>query len=341
MSMTLQIRQNASLQALNTLGINASARFLALIDQPSDVTSALELAKYNHWPVVFIGGGSNLVLTQDIDGLAMYCRLRGISTKQQGDDVLVTAQAGENWHDLVQYCLRHHYYGLENLSLIPGTVGAAPIQNIGAYGVELEQNFESLYGWDLERQEWRHLSAEECQFSYRNSVFKQQLKHRFFITSVTLRLSLIDNPNISYGALQQYFQAAEIASPTAQQVSSAVMAIRQSKLPDPAVLANVGSFFKNPIISQQQQQQLLTSYPDMVCYPQPDGQIKVAAGWLLENAGWKGKKMGPVGMHEQQALVLINDQQGDGQAVLALAEAVQQSIAERFSIHLEIEPQIY
>lgn len=339
--MTLEMRQNASLQALNTLGVNASARFLALIDKPSDVFDALELAGFNHWPVVFIGGGSNLVLTEDIDGLVMHCRLKGISAEQQGNDVLVTAQAGENWHGLVQYCLEHNYFGLENLSLIPGTVGAAPIQNIGAYGVELQQIFESLYGWDIDRQEWRSLSAEECQFSYRNSVFKQELKHRFFITSVTLRLSLTDKPNISYGALQQYFKSAGIASPTAHQVSSAVINIRQSKLPDPAVLANVGSFFKNPIISRQQQQQLSASYPDMVCYPQPDGRVKIAAGWLLENAGWKGKKIGPVGMHDQQALVLINYHQGDGQAVLALAEAVQQNIAERFSIALEIEPQIY
>ena len=339
--MTLQIQQNVSLQALNTLAINVSTKFMAMIDKPSDVVDALELASSNDWPVVVIGGGSNVLLTGDIDGLLMYCRLQGITAEQQGNDVLVTAQAGENWHDLVQYCLEHNYYGLENLALIPGTVGAAPIQNIGAYGVELHQLFESLYGWDIDRQQWRNLSAQDCQFSYRNSIFKQALKNRFFITSVTLRLSLIDKPNISYAALQQYFNAAGIESPMAQQVFDAVIAIRQSKLPDPKELANVGSFFKNPIISRQQQQQLIANYPDMVCYPQSDDRVKIAAGWLLEQAGWKGKKIGPVGMHDQQALVLINYQQGDGQAVLKLAEAIQQDIAQRFSINLEIEPQIY
>ncbi len=339
--MTLYIRQNASLQTLNTLAIDVSARFLAEINKPSDVVDALELAKFNDWPVCFLGGGSNMVLTEDIDGLVMHCRLKGISTEQQGDDMLVTAQAGENWHDLVQYCLAHQYFGLENLSLIPGTVGAAPIQNIGAYGVELNEVFESLYGWDIELQQWRTLSAADCQFSYRNSVFKQDLKHRFFITAVTLRLSLKDNPTINYAALQQHFVSAGITSPTAAQVSAAVIAIRQSKLPDPSMLANAGSFFKNPVISQQQQQQLLSQYPDMVCYPQDNGQVKIAAGWLLENAGWKGKTLGPVGMHDQQALVLINYQQGDGQAVLALARAIQQDIKARFSIELDIEPQIY
>ncbi len=335
------MRLNAPLQGLNTLAIEASAKFLIEIKKPSDVVDALELAKCNEWPVIFLGGGSNIVFTEDLDGMAMHCLLKGISAEQQGDDVLVTAQAGESWHGLVQYCLQQGYYGLENLSLIPGTVGAAPIQNIGAYGVELEQLVESVYGWDLNQQAWRTLSAEECQFSYRNSIFKQQLMYRFFITSVTLRLSLNDIPNISYGALQQHFKAAGIQSPTAQQVSEAVIAIRQSKLPDPTKLANVGSFFKNPIISQQQQQQLLSQFPDMVCYPQTDGRVKVAAGWLLEQAGWKGKKMGAVGMHDQQSLVLINYQQGDGKDVLDLAEAIEEDIAQRFSIELEIEPKIF
>ncbi|ARN75837.1 UDP-N-acetylmuramate dehydrogenase [Oceanicoccus sagamiensis] len=339
--MTLLLRQNADLQPLNTLAVPVRAKFLAEIHKPSDVIDALELAQINEWPVVFLGGGSNMLLTQDIDGLAMHCLLKGICAQQQGDTVLVTAQAGESWQGLVEYCLQQGYYGIENLSLIPGTVGAAPIQNIGAYGVELEQVFESVEGWDIEQQQWRTLSASDCQFSYRNSIFKQQLKQRFFISAVTLRLSLNDTPNLSYGVLQQHFKDLAIPSPSARQVAQAVIAIRQSKLPDPAVLANAGSFFKNPIISQQQQQQLSIDYPDMVCYPQPDGRVKVAAGWLLEQAGWKGKTIGPVGMHEQQALVLINYQQGDGQSVLALAEAITQDIAQRFAIHLEIEPQVY
>ena len=339
--MKLDIQQHISLQPFNTLAIDVHAEHFCEVVEPEQVVQALQLADKNHWHVLVLGGGSNIVLTEDFQGLVIKTALQGIAVEQQGDDVLLTAAAGENWHQLVLYCMQQGYYGLENLSLIPGTVGAAPIQNIGAYGVEIQQLFVSLTGWDLNLQQWRTLTAEECKFSYRDSIFKQSLKDRFILTSLTLRLSTTPQVNLSYAGLAQYFNQAQIPSPSPQQVSEAVIAIRQSKLPDPEVLANVGSFFKNPVITQSQADVLLQKHPELVCYPQANGQVKLAAAWLLEQAGWKGKRDGAVGMHDQQSIVLINYDQGTGLDVLALADKIKQDIEQRFAVSLEIEPRIY
>jgi UDP-N-acetylmuramate dehydrogenase len=339
--MKLDIQQQVSLQPFNTLAIDVCAEYFVEAFTTEHIVAALKLADKNNWPTLILGGGSNIVLTSDFQGLVIKILLQGVTAKQHGDDVFVTAGAGENWHQLVLSCLQQGFYGLENLSLIPGTVGAAPIQNIGAYGVELQQLFVSLTGWDLNLQQWRILTVQECDFAYRDSIFKQSLKDQFIITSVTLRLSLSPRVNINYAGLALYLKQQEISAPSPQQVSKAVIAIRQSKLPDPKVLANVGSFFKNPIIDHQQAKSLQEKYPELVRYQQHNGQVKLAAAWLLQQAGWKGKCDGAVGMHDQQSIVLINYGQGSGRDVLALADKIKRDIEEHFSICLEIEPRIY
>ena len=343
------IQQQVPLQKYNTLAIPVLAHYFVELRDEKHLPEYLAFAEKKHLPVLILGGGSNIVLTQDFVGLVIKMSLTGISVVEQGDAVIVTAAAGENWHDLVTWCLQQGYNGLENLALIPGSVGAAPIQNIGAYGVELTDIFESLSGWDCSSQEWKTLSREDCQFAYRDSIFKHALKNRFIITSVSLRLHLNGEVNVSYGALQQALQqtsqktAAEPTNtPSAQQVADAVIAIRQSKLPDPSVLPNAGSFFKNPVVSAGQATQLLSRFPDMAHYPQADGKVKLAAGWLLEQAGWKGKQLGTVGMHQQQSLVLVNHdvERTNGESVLTLAGQIQQDVQRQFSVTLEIEPTI-
>jgi UDP-N-acetylmuramate dehydrogenase len=335
------IEENHSLLSANTLRIDVTARYFCKITEPEQIPQALAFSLRHNLPVLVLGGGSNIVLTGDFSGLVLSIALSGIAISQRADEVMVTAAAGENWQQLVRYCLQQGYTGLENLSLIPGTVGAAPVQNIGAYGVELEQIFVSLNGWDIEQQRWRTLTRADCCFGYRDSIFKQSLKDRFIITSVTLSLSSRSKVNTSYAALDQFFKQAGIDFPTPQQVADAVTRLRQSKLPDPLQLANVGSFFKNPVVTDSHCAQLLEQFPQLVFYPYDANHVKLAAAWLVEKAGWKGRRLGPVGMHDQQSIVLINYSHGSGQDVLALARQIQQDVAREFSVELEIEPRIY
>lgn len=339
----LDVQQNVSLQAFNSLAINSMARYFMAIEQAEQIPEALNFAGQKQLAVYVLAGGSNVVLPDYIDGLVLYMACKGwqaTNTIDNADQVMVTAAAGENWHTLVTQCLQKGYYGLENLALIPGSVGAAPIQNIGAYGVELVDVFDSLYGWNRKAQCWQSLSKADCQFAYRDSVFKQDLKDRFIISSVTLKLHRNKAPHSGYAALNQTLAAQGISNPTPEQVAEAVIAIRQSKLPDPQTLPNAGSFFKNPLVSAAEIEKLLSKYPDLIHYPQADGRYKLAAGWLLEQAGWKGRRSGNIGMHDQQSLVLVNYGGASLSEVLDFAGLIQQDIQHTFSVSLDIEPAI-
>ncbi len=339
--MTVNFAADQSLKSYNTLAINVSARYFYNLTEADQLPEVLTFAEEKNLPVLILGGGSNVVLTKDFPGVVIKIAVRGIT--HHDDKTLLTIAAGENWHGLVIYCLQNNCYGLENLSLIPGTVGAAPIQNIGAYGVEFEQFFVSLTGWDRETKQWRTLKKTDCQFDYRDSIFKNQLKDKFIITEVTLKLSDQPKAVCDYPALKDYLLTSGISEPLPMDVSEAVIAIRQSKLPDPNQLPNVGSFFKNPVIDAEQAELLAEKYRNLVQFPIPNGQVKLAAGWLLEQAGWKGKEYKNEGlfMHDRQSLVMVNKGVAEGMAVIDFATTIQQDIQDRFGVSLEIEPVIY
>lgn len=349
--MALSIQQNIPLQAYNSLRLPASAEYFCTVTSEEELCAALDYARQQGLEVTPLGGGSNLVLAGDLKGLVIKLDIRGISSRPQANSVEVCFAAGENWHRAVMDCLDRGWYGLENLSLIPGTVGAAPIQNIGAYGVELADLFVCLRAVEISTGELCTFDAAACQFGYRDSVFKGAFKDQFIILDVTLRLHTQPSINIAYPALQQ--AAAESGllvngSPldklTPQLVSELVCRIRSSKLPDPAEIPNAGSFFKNPLVSSTHAQSLLRRYPQMPTFAQPGGQVKIPAAWLIDQCGFKGVSRGPVAVHKHQALVLthnLNNGGGDGSQLLALAAELQDAVEQRFSIRLETEPRIY
>lgn len=338
--MSLELQADASLQAFNSFGLKVNARWLAQANCDAQVREALALAKQRDLPLLVIGGGSNLLLTADVDALVLRMSSRGIRLLEESEaGVLVEAQAGEPWHPFVLWSLAQGLMGLENLSLIPGTVGAAPMQNIGAYGVELKDVFAGLTALDRQTGELREFNLEQAEFAYRDSIFKREAG-RWLILRVRFMLRRQAVLHLQYGPLQHYLQAQGISAPTASDVSRAVCAIRSEKLPDPAVLGNAGSFFKNPLVSIAQEQRLRGEHPELVAYPQAAGQCKLAAGWLIERAGWKGFRDGDAGVHQQQALVLVNYGAATGMQLLNLARRIQVDIAERFGVELEIEPNI-
>ncbi len=329
-----------NLQKFNTLASPATADFFVGASSEAELLDAIKFARERNLPLLILGGGSNIVLHQDFHGLVIHVRLLGKElVKEDADFYYLRAAAGENWHELVEYCLDNHYWGLENLSLIPGSVGAAPIQNIGAYGVELKDVFSELTALDIKSGLSITFTADACQFGYRDSVFKQTLLDKYIITSVTLKLHKQTQPMLEYPALNQALAGYDRPI-TPLDVSEAVCDIRRNKLPDPLQIPNVGSFFKNPIISESKLGQLLREYPDLVFYPAHSGHFKLAAGWLIDRAGWKGYQ-GDACVHAQQALVLTNPQRRSGECVLALAEQIQQSVAKLFGVGLEQEPRNY
>ena len=348
-TMPLQITENYSLRDRNTLAIDVSARYFLSLNDCDEIPAAVEFAEQQQLPFMVLGAGSNVVFAADYPGVVFNMAIPGISlvsvvapgVDADGDNLWLDVGAGENWHQLVLYCLEQGYYGIENLALIPGTAGAAPIQNIGAYGVELHQVLASVTGYDLTKKAWRTLTAAECRLAYRDSIFKNTLKDAFIISSIRLHLHRQPNPHYGYSALAEQLKAMGIEQPTPQQVAAAVIAIRQSKLPDPAEIPNVGSFFKNPIVDESQAETLRQRFPSLVCYPQGNGRCKLAAGWLVEEAGWKGAESGHVGVHHQQSLVLVNDGEGSGAEILTLARAIQDDISSKFGVELEIEPRVY
>lgn len=338
--MGLAVVSQADLGLLNTFGISEHAERLVAVESDGQLRDALALARQHDWPVTLLGGGSNMVLAGPVPGLTVAMRSRGRRVlERSADSVLIEAEAGENWHQLVGWTLDHGFHGLENLSLIPGTLGAAPVQNIGAYGVELCEVFDSLEALDRGSGQLCRLDRSACRFAYRDSLFKQQ-PGRFVILRVRLRLGTCPQPRLDYAPLAAAWQATGLRRPDSRVISELVCRIRRSKLPDPAQLGNAGSFFKNPLLPAGQAQALLLRWPAMPHYPQADGSIKLAAGWLIEQAGWKGHCQGRVGVHREQALVLVNYGGARGAEVMTLARAIQQDVAEKFGVELEMEPQL-
>jgi UDP-N-acetylmuramate dehydrogenase len=333
---------NADLAALNTLALPARAAYLARITEAAQLPALMAYPQLHDTPRFVLGGGSNLVLTGDFDGLMLQMAIAGRELAGEDADAwYVRAGAGENWHDFVDWTLAQGWPGLENLSLIPGTVGAAPIQNIGAYGLEVAERFHSLEACDMRSGETVCFDHGACRFAYRNSVFKQEgwhLEGRFVITNVTFRLPKIWQALPRYADVAAELDARCIKKANARQIADAVIAIRQRKLPDPARLPNAGSFFHNPVVDVATAERLTAEFPGLPRYPQADGRIKLAAGWLIEQAGWKGRDLGPVGMYEKQALVLVNRGKACGADVLVLASAVQADVRQRFDIELTPEP---
>jgi UDP-N-acetylmuramate dehydrogenase len=333
------LETDVSLKAFNTFGLPATARRLVRIRADADVRRLLDSKEVGLAPKLVLGGGSNLVLTRDVDGVVVKVEVQGLRlVEEQRDAWIVEAGAGMNWHDVVEATLAAGWPGLENLALIPGSVGAAPVQNIGAYGVELAERFDSLDGVDLVTGRGVTLSRSMCAFDYRDSVFKHVLAGKTVITRVRFRLPRPWRPVLGYLELERKVAETGIGSPTPRQVFDWVCAIRRAKLPDPSTLGNAGSFFKNPIVTEDQCRDIIGREPHLVHYPMPDGSFKLAAGWLIEACGWKGKTIGRAGVYEKQALVLVNRGDAIGAEVVTLARAIQESVYGRFGIRLEPEP---
>jgi len=329
----LKIQENISLKSYNTFGIDVIAKRFVSVSSLTELKAVIS----NEKDVFLLSGGSNMLLTKDIEKLVVHIDIKGVFVNDASDDfVLVTAEAGENWHDFVLFCIANNYGGLENLSLIPGNVGTSPIQNIGAYGVEIKDTFQQLEALHIASGEMKTFKLDDCNFGYRNSVFKNELKGQYIITSVTFKLTKRNHRiNTSYGAIQQ--ELGYITNPTLKDISDAVIAIRQSKLPDPNEIGNSGSFFKNPVISKAHFEELQALYPNIPSYKISETEIKVPAGWLIEQAGFKGRKYGEAGVHEKQALVLVNYGTATGKEIYAIAQKIQQAIVEKYKISLEIE----
>lgn len=334
------ILENVSLRHLNTFGIDVKARFYTEVSSEKEFEALLSDPIFRSHKKLILGGGSNMLFTSDYDGLVIRNRIKGLSiVKEEKDSVHVRAGAGEVWHELVEWCIAHDLAGLENLSLIPGCVGASPMQNIGAYGVEIKDVFASLEALDLSTGEKKIFTKEECQFGYRESVFKRQGRDRYIIVAVTFALSRTPHFNTSYGAINDELRqmGAELSI---RAVSQAVINIRSSKLPDPAKTGNAGSFFKNPEVGKEEYERLKSSFPTLVAYVLDNGNYKLAAGWLIEQSGLKGFTQGSAGVHDKQALVLVNKGGATGREIYLLSEHVLQTVFAKFGVRLEREVNI-
>lgn len=339
--MSLLLQVDESLKPFNSFGVDVRASLYAEARSDDDVHEALQCSQQHNLPLLVIGGGSNLLLTKDVPALVLRMATRGIRVvEDDGLRVVVEAEAGEVWHAFVLWTLEQGLSGLENLSLIPGTVGAAPVQNIGAYGVEIKDVFAGLTALDRQSGAIRDFTLAECDFGYRDSVFKQQ-PGRWVILRVRFALSRAASLHLEYGPVRQRLSEQGIEQPTATDVSRAISSIRSEKLPDPAVLGNAGSFFKNPLVSAALAAELKLAHPGMIGYPQADGRVKLAAGWLIEAAGWKGFREADAGVHRLQSLVLVNYGSATGLQLLALARRIQEDIEQRFAVQLEMEPNLY
>ena len=337
--------ENISLAPYTSFGVESRARFFAAFRNTDELAALLDWGV--QYPLVILGGGSNLLFTRDVDGLVLKNKIKGITELHEDNDyVYIRAGAGENWHQFVLYCISRNWSGLENLSLIPGNVGASPMQNIGAYGVELEDLFWDLEAWHIRDQKTVTFTKSDCGFGYRESVFKNKYKGQFVLLNVTYRLRKKPRFNISYGAIEQELEKMGVKELSIKAVSEAVIRIRSSKLPDPRVTGNAGSFFKNPSVSAEKHAYLKKHFPDMVAYPNADGTFKLAAGWLIEQSGpgpgisWKGFRRGDAGCHDRQALVLVNYGKASGSEIFQLSEEIMQSVHQKFEVLLEGEVNI-
>ena len=335
----LQIQQNVSLKNFNTFGIDARARYFVEIGTADELAELFMDEQWLQTERLVLGGGSNMLFVNDFEGLVIRMNIRGIEHRIDHDTVHVEAGAGEVWNDLVNFCVAHEYAGLENLSLIPGSVGASPIQNIGAYGVEVKDVIESCQAFEIATRQLRTFTKEDCRFGYRDSIFKNELKGKYIITKVKYRLSLTPDVKLHYGAIKDELAKREIASPTIKDVSQVVSHIRVSKLPDPSTIGNAGSFFKNPVISQADFEKVHSQYPEVVNYP-AGNEVKLAAGWLIEQCGWKGKVVGNTGTWKNQALVLVNHGGATGSEVYSLSSQIIDSVYTKFGVLLEREVNI-
>lgn len=330
---------DADLRDLNTLHLPARAARLQPVDDAADLPALTETLLQRGERILILGGGSNIVFAADFPGTVLHMRTRGIELLgHDGDTVRIAVAAGENWHDWVSHALDQGWYGIENLALIPGTVGAAPVQNIGAYGVELVDRLDSVDAWDMQDRRWLQLTAADCAMSYRDSVFKHRLAGRAIITRVVFRLSLKPVVRAEYADLQRELAVRGVTTPTPREVFDAVCAVRRAKLPDPAVIGNAGSFFRNPVLPADEAARLLVAHPDAPHYPATDGAVKFAAAWFIDRCGWKGTRRGDAGVHDRQALVLVNHGQATADQLMKLAADIQASVRERFGVHIEPEP---
>ncbi|WP_114783255.1 UDP-N-acetylmuramate dehydrogenase [Botryobacter ruber] len=337
----MQLLRNYSLKPFNTFGIDVKANLFARFSSVEELMALLQLPEVKLKEKLILGGGSNILFTKDFDGVVLQNGIKGIKVVHEDDEVaFVKAGGGEVWHDLVLYALAQNLGGLENLSLIPGTVGASPLQNIGAYGVELKDVFHELEAVEVETGDLHTFAGNACGFGYRDSIFKREAKGRYIITSVTFKLHKHHTLNTSYGAIKDTLAQMQVTEPTIQDVSAAVCAIRQSKLPDPKEIGNAGSFFKNPEIPLLLFETLKLQYPDMPSYPVSETTVKVPAGWLIEQCGWKGKVIENYGVHKNQALVLVNYGGATGNKLQELAYAIIRSVEEKFGIALQPEVNI-
>ena len=333
----MQIQSNFSLKSFNTFGIEAKAKNFVAVHSLDELKTVL--AEHAAEPKFILGGGSNMLLTQDIEALVIHIDLKGKRIVKEDDDfVWVESMAGENWHEFVLWTIDQNFGGLENMSLIPGNVGTTPVQNIGAYGTEIKDTFVSCDAMKIDDQTMRTFSKEDCRFGYRESIFKQEAKNQYIITSVVFKLTKRNHKiNTSYGDITKELAEKNVTVPTLKDVSNAVIAIRQSKLPDPKILGNSGSFFKNPVISRSHFEKVQAQFPEIKFFEVSPTEVKVPAGWLIEQAGYKGFRKGDAGVHKNQALVLVNYGSATGQDILALSREVQQAVFDKYSIAIEAE----
>lgn len=330
-----------NLLSYNTFGISALSSKFVEVNSIAELQNLIQEKSINEKPFLILGGGSNILFTKNYEGLVLKNNLKGIEVSRENENyVWIKASGGEVWHELVLHCVNKNWGGIENLSLIPGTVGAAPMQNIGAYGVEIKDTFEELEALNIQTGELEKFNNEQCNFGYRESIFKHEAKGKYFITSVTFKLSKKPVLNTSYGDIEILLKEWDIVKPTIADVSKAVIAIRQSKLPDPSLLGNAGSFFKNPVIEFSVFEKLQKNNPTIKSFPASDGKVKIPAAWLIEQAGWKGKRFGNIGVHEKQALVLVNYGGGTGKELIDLAYKIIDSVKAKFGVVLTPEVNI-
>src|SRR3989344_3325914 len=334
----MEIKQDYNLSKLNTFGVDVSAKFFAALEKEKDIAELFQLPEFRENKKIFLGGGSNVLFTKDFEGIVVLNKLKGMEIVEEDQETAtVRSMGGEIWHNMVIFAVSRGLWGIENLSLIPGTAGAAPMQNIGAYGAELKNTLLNVEAYEIETGEKKIFQKEECELGYRDSIFKNKVKGKYFISAVTLRLSKRENKNLSYRILTDYLEQNKIKVNGPKDISDAVAAIRMSKLPDPKVIGNAGSFFKNVFVPEAQFKKLLEAYPDMPHFEEA-GIIKIPSGWLIEKCGWKGFREGEVGVHSRQALVLVNHGKATGADLIDLAHKIIASVKEKFG--LELSPEV-
>lgn len=337
----MEIQKDVGLRKYNTFQVEANAKYFLQAKNLEDVHEAIKFSTSEKLKVLVLGAGSNILFTKDFEGLVIKMELAGIETISENEkEIILSVGAGVSWESFVDYCAASNYWGVENLALIPGSCGAAPVQNIGAYGQEIKNVFHEAIGISIDTNSELKISKEESKLEYRNSVFKSELKDKFVITSISFRLSKIPNPIISYKAVTKEIKKRSLESPTAVDMSNIIKAIRRSKLPDPTVIGNAGSFFKNPVVSNQHFDKIRKKYPQIIFYPEDKEFIKISAGWLVENSNWKGKRVGDAGVYEDHALVLVNYGNASGRQIHNLAKQIKLSVRDKFGIKLDEEVNI-